>query len=150
MPRKASSTLKSLPNRDASFIAPMDCLAVARIPEGSQWIYEVKLDGFRAIGVKTANRTLALYSRRGKLLNRKFPDVAEALNALPDSTVIDGEVVALDDAGRPDFNLLTRSRSSALRIRFYVFDLLYSKNKDITHLPLLERRNLLKSSEARL
>jgi DNA ligase D-like protein (predicted ligase) len=144
-PSKISSALKLLPKRDASFISPMECLAVLRVPKGSEWVYEVKLDGYRAIGMKLANGTLALYSRAGKMLNRTFPDVTEALNALPNSTVIDGEVVALDDAGRPNFNLLSHSQASAPRIRFYVFDLLCFEEQDITGMPLLERRSLLRS-----
>jgi DNA ligase D-like protein (predicted ligase) len=123
----------------------MECLAVPTVPDGSEWIYEVKLDGFRAVGMKSANGTLALYSRAGKMLNRKFPDVTEALNALPNSTVIDGEVVALSDAGHPDFNLLRHSRSSARRIRFYVFDVLCHEEQDVTGMPLLGRRDLLRS-----
>ena len=87
----------------------------------------------------------ALFSRRGKTFDRKFPAVSKALATLPRGTAIDGEVIALDDAGRPDFNLLTHSRNSARRIRFYVFDLLFFKDKDVMALPLLERRNLLKS-----
>src|SRR5882672_7560151 len=137
---KTISVSKSSPKRDASFVTPMECLYVATVPEGSEWIYEVKLDGFRAIGMKLANGTLALYSRAGKMLNRKFPAVTEALNALPNSTVIDGEVVALNDDGHPDFNLLTHSRSSARRIRFYVFDVLCHEEQDVTGMPLLERR----------
>jgi DNA ligase D-like protein (predicted ligase) len=143
-PKRARERI-SLAKRDASFITPMDCLYVATVPEGLEWIYEIKLDGFRAIGMKSANGTLALYSRRGKLLNRKFPDVTEALSFLPKSTVVDGEIVALDDAGRPDFSLLTHSRTSAPRIRFYVFDLLCLEEQDVTGMPLLERRNLLES-----
>src|SRR5882762_7822131 len=91
---KTSAVLNASPKRDASFITPMECLAVPKVPDGSEWVYELKLDGFRAIGMKLANGTLALYSRSGKLLNRKFPSVTEALNFLPSSTVIDGEVVA--------------------------------------------------------
>src|SRR5258706_2854441 len=143
-PKRAKERI-ALPKREASFITPMDCLAVATVPKGSEWIYEVKLDGFRAIGMKLANGTLALYSRAGKMLNRKFPAVTEALNALPNSTVIDGEVVALNDDGHPDFNLLTHSRSSARRIRFYVFDVLCHEEQDVTGMPLLERRDLLRT-----
>jgi ATP-dependent DNA ligase len=83
--------------------------------------------------------------RQDKSLDRKFPDVSKALATLSRGTVIDGEVVALDDAGRPDFNLLTHSRKSVLRIRFYIFDLLFFKNEDVMALPLLERRKLLQS-----
>jgi len=63
----------------------------------------------------------------------------------PASTVIDGEVVALDDDGRPDFNLLTHSRNSASRIWYYVFDVLFFESRDTTQLSLVERRELLKS-----
>jgi bifunctional non-homologous end joining protein LigD len=76
----------------------MDCLAVAKLPEGSHWIYEIKLDGYRAIGVKTSSEAI-LYSRNGKNFNKRFPKIAKALADVPDNTVIDGEVVALDDSG---------------------------------------------------
>jgi ATP-dependent DNA ligase len=116
-----------------------------KTPRRALWVYEVKLDGYRAIEVNPKQGKPALFSRRGLSFDRKFPDVSKALETLPRGTVIDGEVVALDDAGRPDFHLLTHSRKSAPRICFYVFDLLYSKNQNITHIPLLERRNLLRS-----
>jgi|SRR5579872_1629058 len=74
-----------------------------------------------------------------------FPDVFNALATLPRGTVIDGEVVALDETGRPDFHLLTHSRRSAKRIRFFVFDVLFFNNEDVMAQPLLERRKLLKS-----
>src|SRR5258708_17089001 len=142
--RKADPGSKSSPKKGASFIEPMECLAVPKIPEGPLWVYEVKLDGFRAIAVTTNQGEPALFSRRGKSFNKKFPDVFNALATLPRGTVIDGEVVALDDQGRPDFNLLTHSRS-AQRLRLYVFDLLFFKNEDVMAQPLLERRKLLKS-----
>jgi DNA ligase D-like protein (predicted ligase) len=145
MRRKADPALESLPNKDASFIEPMECLPVPKLPEGPLWVYEVKLDGFRAIGVNPKQGNPTLLSRQDKSLDRKFPDVSKALASLPRGTIIDGEVVALDDDGRPDFNLLTHSRSSAGRIRFYVFDLLFFENKDVMALPLFERRKLLQS-----
>jgi bifunctional non-homologous end joining protein LigD len=73
----------------------MECLAVTNLPNGHQWLYELKLDGYRAETVKS-DGDLILYSRRGKSLNRQFPLIVEALADLPDNTVIDGEVVALD------------------------------------------------------
>jgi DNA ligase D-like protein (predicted ligase) len=86
-----------------------------------------------------------LFSRRRKSLNRQFPYIVEALAGLPAGTVVDGEVVALDDSGRPDFNLLQNYRGEAARIRYYIFDLLVCKDRDLTRLPLVERRALLKS-----
>jgi len=67
----------------------------------------------------------------------------EALADLPEGTVVDGEVVAIDDSGRPNFNLLQNFRAEAARIQYYVFDLLCWKDRDLTRLPLIERRMLL-------
>jgi len=117
---------------------------VTKLPEGSNWVWEVKLDGYRALAVKSGSG-VTLFSRRRKSLNRQFPYIVEALADLPEGTVVDGELVAIDDDGRPDFNLLQNSRSEASRIHYYAFDLLYWGNRDLTRLPLIERRALLKS-----
>jgi DNA ligase D-like protein (predicted ligase) len=123
----------------------MECLSVPKLPEGPLWVYEVKLDGYRAIGVNPEQGKPTLFSRRHITLDRQFPEVAQALTTLPGGTVIDGEVVALDDAGRPDFSSLSHSRNPHRRICYYVFDLVCLKNRDATRLPLLERRRLLSS-----
>jgi bifunctional non-homologous end joining protein LigD len=68
----------------------------------------------------------------------------EALAGLPAGTVVDGEVVAIDKSGRPNFNLLQNFRAEASRIQYYVFDLLCWKDRDLTRVPLIERRALLK------
>ena len=144
MQRTATNKLRSLPTKQASFVEPMECLSVARLPEGSQWLWQIKLDGYRALAVKSGS-TVTLFSRRGKSLNRQFPHIVERLADLPDGTVVDGELVAIDESGRPDFNLLQHFRAEASRIHYYVFDLLCWKNRDVTRLPLIERRALLKS-----
>lgn len=128
----------------AAFIEPMECLPVSKLPAGDQWIWEIKLDGYRALAVRSA-AGVALFSRRKKSLNRQFPYIAEALAGLPDGTVVDGEVVAIGDSGRPDFNLLQNFRAEAPRIHYYIFDLLCWKDRDVTGLGLIERRELLKS-----
>jgi ATP-dependent DNA ligase len=89
----------------AKFVEPMDCLAVAKLPDGPNWLWEIKLDGHRALAVKSGSN-VTLFSRRKKSLNRKFPYIVEPLADLPTGTVVDGELVGLDDSGRPDFNLL--------------------------------------------
>jgi DNA ligase D-like protein (predicted ligase) len=125
-----------------SFIESMECLPVADLPEGPQWTYEIKLDGFRLEAVKMNGKT-TLYSRRGNVLNRKFPYIAAALSSLADLTVLDGELVAIDPGGRSNFSLLQNFRSAESQIHYYVFDILAYKGKQLTDLPLKERRAIL-------
>jgi DNA ligase D-like protein (predicted ligase) len=122
----------------------MECLAVPKLPGGSEWLFEIKLDGYRAIAVKSSG-TLNLFSRRRNSFNRQYSLVFEALAHLPDNTVIDGEVVALNESGRPDFNLLQHYRAEASRIHYFIFDLLVYNNRDLIQLPLIERRQIMKS-----
>ena len=137
-------SLRSLPSREAGFIEPMECLAVAKLPDGEGWVYEIKLDGYRALAIN-ADGKLSLYSRRRKSFNRQYRYVCDALRDLPENTVVDGEIVALDDAGRPNFNFLQHSKSQAKRVCYFVFDLLVYQNRDLTQLPLIERREILQS-----
>jgi DNA ligase D-like protein (predicted ligase) len=136
--------LTSLPQKDGAFVEPMECLPVSKLPEGSQWLWEIKLDGYRAIAVKSGD-DVTLFSRNRKSLNRQFPYIVEALAHLPAGSAVDGEVVAIDEKGKPNFNLLQNFRSAASRIQYFVFDLLCLKGRDLTRLPLVERRALLKS-----
>ena len=126
----------------ASFVESMECLPVTAIPDGPEWTYEIKLDGFRLEAVKNDGET-TLYSRRGKILNKKFQYIAEALKKLPDSTIIDGEIVALDADNRSDFSLLQNFRSAETKIHYYGFDILMLKGKPLGLLPLAERRAIL-------
>jgi ATP-dependent DNA ligase len=98
-------------------------LPVEALPEGAKWAYELKLDGYRALAVKTAGK-VHLRSRNNNDFNAKYPGVAQALAALPEETVVDGEVVALDEAGRPSFNGLQNYGSATAPIFFYAFDVL--------------------------
>ena len=136
MPKKSAQT--------ARFLECMECLPVPRVPEGPQWSYEFKLDGYRLEAVKSAGK-ITLYSRRQNVLNTKFPYIAAALKGLPDETVIDGELVALASDGRPNFNLLQNYRSAESHIIYYAFDVLTLKGRDLTQLPLSERREVLHS-----
>jgi ATP-dependent DNA ligase len=114
-------------------------LAAETVPEGADWIYELKLDGYRALALKT-NGTVRLRSRNDKDFNAKYPGIVRALAALPDETVVDGEVMALDAAGRPSFNALQNGGAS---IFFYVFDLLILGGRNLMGETLAERRELL-------
>jgi DNA ligase D-like protein (predicted ligase) len=141
MPSKPELT--SLPQKPAAFIEPMDCLAVTKLPDSTNWVWEIKIDGYRAIAVKTDH--VNLYSRTRNSFNSKFSYIVEALWDMPQDTVLDGEIVAIDDDGRPNFNSLQNFRTGASHIQYYVFDLLCLNNRDTTRLPLIERRTLLKT-----
>ncbi len=119
----------------------MECLGIKQLPEGGEWSYEIKLDGYRLEAVKA--KDITLYSRRGNELNEKFPYIAAALKKLPVSTILDGEVVALDAKQRSDFNLLQNFRSAEAQIHYYAFDILVLKGKSLLALPLEKRRALL-------
>src|SRR5436189_3682024 len=142
MQKEIRARLDSLPRTEASFVEPMECLSVSKLPEGLEWLWEIKFDGYRALAVKSGTG-VALFSRRRKSLNSQFPYIVEALADLPAGTVVDGEVVAIDESGRPNFNLLQNFRAEASRIQYYIFDLLCWKDRDLTRLPLIERRMLL-------
>lgn len=144
MVRSRLAHVDSLPKRKAEFIEPMECALVTKLPEGPDWNYEVKLDGYRAIGVKTSRESI-IYSRNGKNFNMRYPHLAEALAGLPADTIVDGEVVALDDSGHPNFNALQHFKASASRIHYFVFDLLVLRGRDLTNMPLTKRRELMKS-----
>jgi ATP-dependent DNA ligase len=131
----------ALPVRRAAFIEPMECLPVDKLPAGANWSHEIKFDGYRLQAVN--QKTLTLYSRRRNVLNGKFPCIAEALKGIPHGTVVDGELVALAPDGRPNFNLLQNFRSAESHLMFYAFDLLVHEDRDLTHLPLVERRKWL-------
>jgi DNA ligase D-like protein (predicted ligase) len=133
---------KASTNRKATFIEAMECLPVPKVPEGPNWTYEMKLDGYRLQAVKCKGK-VTLYSRRKNILNAKFGYIAEALDFLPDETVIDGELVALGPDGKPSFNLLQNFRSSEAHVFYYAFDILIHKGRDLTGQTLSERRAIL-------
>ena len=122
----------------------MECALVSKLLDGPQWFYEIKLDGYRAIAVNSEGK-LTLFSRRAKSFNRQFPHVVDALVDLPENAVVDGEVVALDESGRPDFNRLQNFRAAASNIHYFVFDLLIHKDRDLTRLRLIDRCGLMRS-----
>src|SRR5712692_6953975 len=144
MQKEIRARLNSLPKTEASFVEPMECLSVSKLPEGLEWLWEIKLDGYRALAVKSGTG-VTLFSRRKKSFNRQFPHIVQALADLPEGTVVDGEVVAVDESGRPNFNLLQNFRAEASRIQYYIFDVLCWEDRDLTHFPMVERRALLKS-----
>jgi DNA ligase D-like protein (predicted ligase) len=126
----------------AIFIDPMLLLRTEQLPEGASWSYERKFDGFRALAIKTGGK-VRLRSGDDNDVTDRYPAVVQALAALPDETVLDGEIVALDGAGRPSFNVLQNYASRKAAICYYVFDVLILAGKNAMTKPLSVRRDLL-------
>jgi bifunctional non-homologous end joining protein LigD len=139
---------KKAPTLAPGFVEPMQCLAVAKLPEGPDWEYEIKFDGYRALGMKVGGR-VQLLSRNGDDFSARYPAVARAISKLPDDTVLDGEIVALDEKGLPSFNVLQNYNHSDTPLQFYVFDLPRLRGKDLRPGTLSERRELLRSKVMR-
>jgi bifunctional non-homologous end joining protein LigD len=130
-----------LPDR----VEPMKAVLTEERFSDPAWIFERKLDGIRCIAIK-ADRQVRLVSRNHLSLNGRFPEVAEALERDPErQCVIDGEVVAFAGA-QTSFAALQQRGERPVRIFYYVFDLLYLAGRDVTALPLRERKALLRKA----
>ena len=117
-------------------------LRTDKLPESAEWRYEVKFDGYRALAIKTAGK-VQLRSRNDNDFSARYPGIVKALAKLPDETVIDGEVVALDENGKPSFNTLQTFGSAGAPLHFYVFDVLILAGRDVMGEPFTKRRELL-------
>jgi bifunctional non-homologous end joining protein LigD len=121
----------------------MMAVPAARVPVGPQWTYEVKWDGYRTIAVKEKAHA-TLISRNLKDVTQQYPAVAHATASLTTKhVVLDGEIVALDDHGRPSFQALQHRATTNMRIVFYAFDVLSVDGQDLMRRPLDERRKTL-------
>ena len=131
-----------MPKTKAAFIEPMLLLRTENLPQGADWSYEIKLDGYRALAIKTGGK-VQLRSRNDNDFTERYSSIAAALRAMPDETVLDGEMAALDEDGRPSFNLLQNYGSAEAPLVFFVFDLLILKGRNVMTEPLSQRRALL-------
>jgi bifunctional non-homologous end joining protein LigD len=112
-----------------------------QLPKGPQWSYEVKFDGYRTLALKDGSR-VKLLSRNLKDATRLYPSVAREVGKLrAEAVLLDGEVVAIDEEGRPSFQAL--HHQAAHTLVYYAFDLLHLDGRDLTITPLDERRELL-------
>jgi DNA ligase D-like protein (predicted ligase) len=132
----------ALPSAKIRFVEPMYARLVNELPEGKEWLYEVKLDGYRCLAGRDSTG-VTLWSRRKNPFTKQFPRIAQVCEKLKPDTLVDGEIVALDKNGRPSFNLLQHHRSQASAIRYYVFDLIIYPRKSLLSIPLEQRRELL-------
>ncbi len=121
----------------------MQAKLVDKLPEGEAWDYEVKFDGYRVLIVK--NTAVAILSRRNNVLTDEYPTITAMCADLQDGSVIDGEIIALDENGRPSFNTLQNRRFHKEAVQFYAFDLLTYDRRSLLSLPLEKRREWLKA-----
>lgn len=124
----------------------MAAQSVDSLPEGDEWLYELKLDGYRALVIKNGPK-IQIRSRNDKDLTKSYPSVEKAalqLNAK--QAIVDGEIVAIDEKGRHSFQALQhRGTHPGHVIAFYAFDLLHLDGDDLIDEPLVQRRAKLPS-----
>ena len=146
--KKAESLLPSGKGRKAPWpdsFYPQLATLVSRVPEGNQWLYEIKFDGYRLLG-QIRKGHVRLKTRRGQDWTEKFPSIAKELSRLPvKNGILDGEVVVQHPDGTTSFqdlqNILRRKTSNSLL--YYVFDLPYFDDHDLSEIPLIERKTIL-------
>ncbi|HEY4337811.1 MAG TPA: non-homologous end-joining DNA ligase, partial [Puia sp.] len=123
-------------------VSPMLATLVDKPFDKEGWEYEIKWDGYRALAYLKKGK-VELRSRNNKSFEKYYP-VYDELKQWETSALLDGEIVVLNDKGQSNFNALQNWRSEADgELIYYVFDLLWLEGKDLTGLPLIERRKLL-------
>jgi DNA ligase D-like protein (predicted ligase) len=137
--RDSESTQLILP----AFRPPQLATLERKVPAGDNWLFEIKFDGYR-MQAAIAGDQVRLYTRNGHDWTRQFGYVAPALAKLTKGTaLIDGELCAMDENGKPDFTLLKNSLDGRAPVVFYAFDLLEQEGLDLARLPQLERKERL-------
>ena len=140
-----SEDLKDVPIKPMPHgIEPMLATLVREPFDHPDWIFEVKWDGYRAVA-EVREGSASLHSRNGISFDKKFSPIADSLRKFGFEAVLDGEIVVVDDQGRPDFQALQHHQDSGSgHLLYYVFDLLHFRGHDLTNMPLLRRKELLK------
>ena len=126
------------------YIQPMTAQIGDEPFDNDDWVFEIKWDGYRAIA-EINKKGIRFYSRNGLSFDKLYPPVVEALKKLKEEVVLDGEVVVLDKNDKPSFQKLQHYRENrSLPLVYYIFDCLSYKGKDLTNLPLVERKKILR------
>lgn len=126
-------------------VKPMLATLVDKAFDEEGWLYEVKWDGYRALALMN-KASVELKSRNDKPFTEKFYPVVKELEKMKTNAVIDGEIVVLDENGISNFGKLQNWRSEADGdLYYFVFDLLWLNGKDLTMLPLIERKSILQN-----
>jgi bifunctional non-homologous end joining protein LigD len=125
-------------------IKPMMAKLIDKPFDDKDWLFEMKYDGYRTLAICDGSGNTHLYSRNLLSFNEKFAPIADELSSMQYPCLLDGEVVVEDEKGISDFQLLQNYQSTKKgKIKYYVFDLLSLNEEDTTHLPLLDRKQLL-------
>lgn len=133
--------MKKMPD----FVAPQLATLVDAVPEGNAWLHELKFDGYRLL-CRIDNGSVTVLTRTAQNWTDRFGVVVDAAKKLPArQLLIDGEVVAVTDDGKPSFQLLQNSLrgADASRLIYYGFDLLWLDGRDLRGMPLVERKQIL-------
>jgi len=128
-------------NRLPMFRAPQLATLVSDVPDGAGWIFEMKYDGYRCLAAINGD-AVRLFTRSGKDWSTQFAAMMKPMSRITTGTaLIDGELCALDAAGRADFATLRRALSAgSAPLVYFAFDLLELNGKDLSSLPLIERK----------
>jgi bifunctional non-homologous end joining protein LigD len=142
---RAGATSKAKRTRMPDFIEPQLAVLVSRPPVAAGWGHEIKLDGYR-LQLRVEDGHAVLKTRKGLDWTAKFDSVAAAAQSFPDC-IIDGEAVALNPQGAPDFSALQAALSEGRgeALVFFVFDLMFEEGEDLRKLPLVERKGRLRA-----
>lgn len=125
-------------------VDPMLCTLVKEPVENEAYIFELKWDGYRIVS-RVEKGEVRMNSRSGLDYTGKYPLIAEALQSLGHDLMIDGEVIVLNDEGKPDFDALQLYNGKRSPIRYCVFDLLYLNGTSMMDMPLYQRKQLLET-----
>ena len=140
-PRRDSESTPSYPL--PAFRPFQLCTLTDTIPRGDNWLFEMKFDGYRAqIAISASD--VVVYTRNGHDWTQQFKVILPQLKALTKGSVLlDGEIVAIDKAGRTNFSMLKTGIGAGIPLKFYAFDIFEKDGQDLTRLPLLERKAIL-------
>ncbi len=125
-------------------LMPMLAFSSEKAFDSSDWLFEIKWDGYRALTFVGTNK-VSIYSRNNLEMNNQFPHLAESLAKVEEKVIFDGEIVAIDDNGKPNFQLLQNLKTADQnKVIYYIFDLLYLNDHNLMGSPLIERKQILK------
>lgn len=140
--------ISSLPKKPKPWhVKPMLCTLTDEPFDRDDWLFEVKWDGYRAIGTKHKDE-ITLYSRNDLDFSLKYPPIAEALRTLKHDVILDGEIVLVDEDGVPHFEWLqnyAKAPNSKGALNYQVFDILWCDGHDLRKMPLRDRKEVLKA-----